>query len=111
MASKKRNLCESVADIFTLALVRIFGQSYQSTTLELGTGSHEIVVKTDLPPLRVWLTFGTELEDGEATEAEVTLPVCQGNVDKVGFDLREDGFVLYADIHSTHRTVRWFATF
>jgi hypothetical protein len=48
----------------------------------------------------VWLSFADE----------PTVTVCQGNVDKVGYSLGEEGFVLYAEIHSDQRIVKWFAT-
>lgn len=105
--TKKHKNKPSVIDILTLALARIFGQSYQTNTIELDTGRHEIAVSTKEEPLRIWFTFGSEDDD----EEDVVLPVCQGNVDKVGYTMAECGFILYADIHSTRRKVRWFASF
>lgn len=102
MARRKRNR-RPIPKIIGTALSKIFGQKYDNDTLELNNGRHEIEIELDRGrPGRVWVSFN----DGNGE-----LPVCGGNVDKIGVVDTETGFILHAEIHSTTRTVRWFASF
>ena len=76
--------------------------------LTVGSGIHEIAIKTykkkekkkpkTSQPSRVWVS----LEEGGA------LPVCGGDLDKASTEITEDGFILYLDIKSTERLVKWY---
>lgn len=102
MAIRKR-INKIIPKIIGAALARIFGQDYESDTLVLGTGFHEIEIplEHDQRIDRVWVSFDNEL--GE-------MQVCGGNVDTVGIVEKDNAFVLYADINSTSRTIRWFVS-
>jgi len=65
------------------------------------SGVQEIDIKTKSgkQPKRVWIS----LEEGGA------LPVCGGGMDKIGAEITENGFVMYVDIQSTERSVKWYA--
>jgi len=63
------------------------------------TGNQEITVNLPGKPLRVWFSLGDDC----------CPPVCQGNVDKAGATLLDNGFVIYAEITSTMRIIKWFA--
>lgn len=79
----------------------------------IGPGKHEIVIDTenvkemvtafmaneDDRPIRVWVC----LEDTG------NIPVCMGNLDKSSTIITDDGFILYLEIHSTERKVKWYA--
>lgn len=100
---KSKNL---IPKIIGAALALIFGQKYENDTLELSNGIHEIEIEIGEgdeceTPNRVWVSFDDESGD---------LPVCGGNVDKVGVVKTHKGFILYADIKSTSRVIRWFAS-
>ena len=128
----KKGFFGKIKDALTLALVRIFGQSYQNGNLVLSNGFHEIQVNTHKTPNRVWLTFqlendqtnedqtnedvnkneDEENEDEENTNVyeKITFPVCHANVDKFGYQINNKGFVLIAEINTVSRNVAWFAT-
>lgn len=102
MAFRKR-INKLIPKIIGAALARIFGQNYESDTIILGTGFHEIEIplQNDKKIDRVWVSFNNEI--GE-------MQVCGGNVDTLGVVEKIDAFVLYADINSTSRTIRWFVS-
>lgn len=103
MAQVKRNR-KPIPKIIGAALTLIFGQKYDNDTLELNNGRHEIEIDLESTPGRVWVSFNDDDNDiGE-------LPVCGGNVDTVGVMKTENGFIIHANIHSTSRTLRWFAS-
>src|SRR5271154_5920888 len=64
----------------------------------LGFGNHEIKIVIDQKPCTVFLT----IEDPTGGIA-----VCQGNVNKIGVRILDDGFILYANIHSNTALVKW----
>lgn len=100
MARRKRSRI-SIPKVIGATLARIFGQNYENDSLELNNGRHEIEIELGKKPGRVWVSLYDEQGD---------LPVCGGNVDKVGTVDTDNGFILHADIHSTSRKVRWFAS-
>jgi hypothetical protein len=79
--------------------MRFLGLSLKEDTVYLTAGSHEIRIDVDGAPVTVWVTF----DDQEG------VPVCQGSIDKVGIQQGDTFFILYADIYSESRVVRWFA--
>jgi hypothetical protein len=99
------------------ALTMIFGQEYENDIIALSNGKHEIEIEVDQCcrrrhecddedtdekiPGRIWVSFDDEVGN---------MPVCGGNVDTIGVVKTERGFILYANIHSTSRVVRWFAS-
>jgi hypothetical protein len=66
--------------------------------VSLGYGCHEITVKTACGPKDICLSTNNDTCD---------TPVCQGDVNMVGYSLLPDGFVLYADIKSNTCVVSW----
>jgi hypothetical protein len=50
-------------------------------------------------PMRVWVCF----------EDVAQIPVCMGSLDKASAVITEDGFILYLEVHSTERLVKWYA--
>lgn len=89
-----------IPDLLLQGVGRIFGYRYQEQTIELNHGQHEIQIDTDFTPDRVWFSI----------DDSGNLPVCLGNVDKVGCCVIDEGFVLYADVASTSCKIRWFAS-
>lgn len=65
----------------------------------LQNDSHAIHVQTRRAPDEVWL----QLANSES------IPVCQGNLDKVSYTVVADGFILYADVASEVLSVNWLA--
>lgn len=81
-------------------MLKMLGLSISEDFIFLNTGSHEIRVDLGCDtPISVWVTF----------EDQCGVPVCQGSIDKVGVELGDTFFVLYADIVSESRAIRWFA--
>ena len=68
-------------------------------SLKLSNGQHEVEIVLRREPHQVWFTF----------EDEQQLPVCMGDVDKLGVTITPTGFILYADIESTSRVIKWCA--
>lgn len=77
----------------------VCGYKLRTGEIDLTTGHHEIKIDTCSEPFHVW--FLLENNNG--------VPVCHGNVDKVGVEVGDKFFTLYADISSSHREVRWMA--
>ena len=65
----------------------------------LGSGIHEVEITTRSEPHRVWVY----------TQSDDTIPVCHGNVDKVGVTVTPTGFVVHAQINSTGALIEWIA--
>lgn len=65
--------------------------------IDLVFGKHEVSLKTNCMPKKVF--FSVNHSCGHQ--------VCGSDVNKVGYTLLEDGFVLYADIHSDKARVEW----
>jgi hypothetical protein len=65
--------------------------------ITLNQGTHEVVVKTEVSPSEVFLSVRS-----------IGTPVCNGDVDMVGYSVLPDGFILYADIKSTGAEVCYF---
>lgn len=87
--SVKNWVCRSVCD-----------RRFIEDRIILTTGSHEIEIhRPGLHIDRVWIDM----------EECMGVPVCHGQVDKVGVHLSHSFFILYADIFSNIRTVRWRA--
>jgi len=62
--------------------------------ITLNQGHHEITVVTEISPEQVYLSV-----------SPIGAPVCNGDIDMVGYSLLPDGFVLYADIKSNSAEV------
>ena len=99
MASRHRS--RPLAQVILEGVARIFGLKHEEHTIELNHGQHEIEIETSQTPARVWINFG---------EGHHDLPVCMGSVDTCGVQIVEKGFILYANIASTSRHIRWFAS-
>jgi len=69
-----------------------------SGDIVLGFGQHEIVIKMENTPCKVALSLRTPC-DGT--------PVCQGDINKIGVTILENGFILYADIKTNTCCVEW----
>lgn len=81
-------------------VLKIFGLSIVEESVCLTVGQHELVIDVGpKSPINVWVS----LEDQYGT------PVCQGNIDKVGVQMGDQSFILYADVYSSSRVVRWIA--
>ena len=66
--------------------------------ISLAYGHHEVTVTTKNKPKNVLLSTNNAVCD---------TPVCQGDINMVGYTLLPDGFVLYADIKSNTSVVSW----
>lgn len=95
MASRKRKIITFIKEV----MVPLFSMDHEQDEIFLASGDHELVVETNYVPTKVWFTF-TEQEG---------IPVCGGNVDKLGITLLPKGFVISAQIHSDVRGIRWLA--
>lgn len=95
MASRTRRIITLIKEI----MVPLFDLNHDQDEIFLAAGDHELVIETNYVPTKVWFTF-TEQEG---------IPVCGGNVDKVGITMLPKGFVLTAQIHSDVRGIRWLA--
>lgn len=69
-----------------------------SGDIVLGYGQYEVVIKMDNTPCKVSLSMKLP-GDG--------MPVCQSDINKIGFTILENGFVLYADIKTNTCFVEW----
>ncbi len=95
MASRSRRVITKIVEV----MVPLFGPTHDQDEIFISNGNHELVIETNYVPTEVWLTF---------TE-QVGIPVCGGNVDKVGVTLLPKGFILSAQIYSNIRGIRWLA--
>lgn len=68
----------------------------------LGYGRHEIVMKTNCEPKRIFLSL---------EEPEDCVPVCGGKVSMAGAKALPNGFVLYADVNCDLCVIEWFAQY
>ncbi len=66
--------------------------------ISLAYGEHQVTVATKGKPKNVLLGINN---------AACDTPVCQGDINMVGYTLLPDGFVLYADIKSNTSVVTW----
>ena len=69
-----------------------------SGDIVLGFGQHEIKIEMDGTPCRVTLSL---------REPCHSRPVCHGDVNKIGFTIMDNGFVLYADIKTNTCCIEW----
>lgn len=89
-----------ITKVLGAALAAIFGKRYEHGSIVLSHGKHEVEIETKDVPDRVWISF----------ERSGEVPVCHGDVDKIGVHAHDDGFLIYADIHSTSCNLRWFTS-
>jgi hypothetical protein len=75
---------------------------FASGDILLGYGLHEVKIITKGKPCTVFLS----IEDPTGGIA-----VCHGNVNKIGVNVLDDGFVLYADIQSNTAFIKWNCEF
>jgi len=68
----------------------------------LGFGLHEITISLNGKPCMVFLSVQDPAD---------SMVVCHGGVNKIGFTILDDGFVLYADIQSNTSLVKWTCNF
>lgn len=64
----------------------------------LGYGQHEISIKMDNTPCKVSLNLKTPCD---------STVVCQGDINKIGVTISDNGFILYADIKTNTCCVEW----
>lgn len=76
-----------------------FFQKFEEGKLFLPAGSHAHKIGTKAAPIQVWFS---EVNSGH-------LPVCNGNVNRYGVTMLDDGFVFYADIVSDTVEIAWQA--
>lgn len=95
MASRKRKIITFIKEV----MVPLFDLHHDQDEIFLAAGDYELVIETNYVPTKVWFTF-TEQEG---------IPVCGGNIDKVGITMLPKGFILIAQIHSDVRGIRWLA--
>jgi hypothetical protein len=68
----------------------------------LGFGLHEITISLNGKPCTVFLSV---------QDPANSCTVCHGGVNKLGFTILDDGFVLYADIQSNTSFIKWTCDF
>jgi hypothetical protein len=98
MASRSKRM---VVEVF----VPIFDMNSKSGELDLASGVNDVCVECDGQPTKVWFCF----ED--ANEANGGIPVCAGEIDRVGISIMPNGFIIHAAISSNSRTLKWQAIF
>jgi hypothetical protein len=64
----------------------------------LGFGLHEITISLDHKPCTVFLSVQDPAD---------SMAVCHGGINKIGFTILDDGFILYADIQSNTSFIKW----
>lgn len=64
----------------------------------LGFGQHEVIIKLENTPCKVSLCIATPCD---------SVPVCHGDINKIGVTILENGFVLHADIKTNTCCVEW----
>lgn len=80
-------------------LCRLLCCSYKEDFVILSAGNRQIEISCGEEIESVWIS----LSDFEG------VPVCHGQIDKVGVELGTTYFILHADIYSNVRTIRWKA--
>jgi hypothetical protein len=98
MASRSKR---TVVEVY----VPIFDLNSKSGELDLASGVNDVCVECDGQPTKVWFCF----ED--ANEANGGIPVCAGEIDRVGISIMPNGFIIHAAISSNSRTLKWQAIF
>lgn len=78
-----------------------FFSSFREGSVTLPYGSSEVLVLTQRMPKEVWLSVQ---ETGN-------LSVCAAGVDKFGYEVIPDGFVIFADIQAENVVLDWFVWF
>jgi len=73
-------------------------------TLILGYGRHEVALELDGTPVRVHFSMSLPKDDS------VSVCGCT-DVNKVGVNVKPDGFLVYADIRTTVCTIEWACDF
>jgi len=81
-------------------IVPVFDFAIEQGVIYVSTGNDSIEVCTKIPPTQVWISF-----DGDCN----SIPVCGGDIDRVGYTITPTGFVLQTNIVSRHRTIVWIA--
>lgn len=76
-------------------------QSFQEGSIVLPYGQSEVVVLTRKTPIEVCVGF---TDDGN-------MPVCQGDINKVGYTIIPDGFIVYGDISSNSAQLEYHVFF
>lgn len=75
--------------------------SVQQGSIILQSGNHVVEVRTRREPVSIALSL---------TES-YGMPVCNGDVDKIGYTILPNGFIIYADIVSDTVQIEWNALF
>lgn len=76
-------------------------ESIQEGSIILPAGTHAVEIKTRKEPVDVVISLADN--DG--------MSVCNGDIDRIGYSILTDGFVLYADVVSDTLQVKWHALF
>ena len=87
-------ILDTLAHLFGFATEKVV-----SGKIDLSHGKQELVIKLNGNPWAVWTSF----------KNTANIPCCVGDVDMLGVEIIPNGFILYADIKSVSRHVRWFA--
>ncbi len=75
--------------------------SIQEGSVIVQPGQSVIEIKTRRQPTEVWISF---------PESD-SMPVCNGDLDKVSYSITYNGFILYADAVSDTLQIDWSAIF
>lgn len=98
--SRKKVIIREVPEKIIVKEVPILGRHRQTGVLHLNKGTHSINVETKHKPEKVWVSF---------KEAE-GIPVCHGDIDRVGVTITPDGFIVDAHINSDTRSIEWLSS-
>ena len=72
----------------------------ESGSFVIAYGNNQVKIDTKDTPTKVWLRPATPNN---------CLPVCGGEVNMVGVEIVNNGFIIYADIKTDKCVVDWFA--
>jgi hypothetical protein len=75
--------------------------SVQEGELVAQNGHSVVEIVTKKPPLEVWVSM----------KSFGNLPVCHGDISKVGYTITPTGFILYLDVAENSLEVGWSAIF
>lgn len=79
--------------------VPVLDENARKDVVNLNRGQHTLSISTESQPAKVWVRF---IDGGD-------IPVCQGDVDRVGVTIVPDGFILNANIQSDSKSIEWLA--
>jgi len=98
--SRKKVIIREVPEKIIVKEVPVLGKHQDKGVLHLNKGTHSITVETKREPEKIWVSF---------KEEDIAIPVCHGDVDRVGVTMTPEGFVVEAEIFTDTRTIEWLA--